>query len=78
LAELAALRHQPQKAARLLGTAETIPELTILLWPNERLELEQMSGTIRAQLDEVDFQAEQATGRKMTLNEAIEYALNEV
>jgi len=77
MAELAALRDQPQKAARLLGAAEAIPELTIDLWPNERRELEQISGTVRARLDEKNFKAEQEVGHQMTLEQAIEYALAE-
>ena len=77
LAELAALRNQSKKAARLWGAAEAIPELTILLWPNERLELEQIADTIRAGLDEPTFKTEQEAGRQMMLDEAIAYALKE-
>jgi predicted ATPase/DNA-binding SARP family transcriptional activator len=78
LAELAALRDQLQKAARLWGAANGIPELYIDFGLTERLELEQMSGTIRAQLDEATFTAEQTAGRQMTLAEAIVYALEDV
>ena len=75
LAELAALRNQPQKAARLWGAAEAVPELYIGLRPYGRRELEQMSGIIRAGLDEATFQAEHEVGRQMTLEQAVEYAL---
>ena len=37
-----------------------------------------MSDTIRAQLDEAIFQAEQTVGRQMTLDEAVAYALEDV
>jgi tetratricopeptide (TPR) repeat protein len=77
LAELAALRHQPQKAARLLGAANAVPELYIDLWPFERLELEQMAGTIRDGMDEATFETAQAEGRAMTLEQAIELALEQ-
>jgi tetratricopeptide (TPR) repeat protein len=76
LAELAALREQSHKAVRLLGAAKAMPELYSDFGLAERLELEQMSGTIRAQLDEATFTAGQAAGRQMTLDEAIAYALS--
>jgi predicted ATPase len=75
LAELSALCNQPKKAARLLGAAEAVPELYIGLWPQERVELEQISSTIRTQLDETDFKIEKEAGRQMKLEEAIRYAL---
>jgi predicted ATPase/class 3 adenylate cyclase/Tfp pilus assembly protein PilF len=77
LAELATLRHQLQKAARLLGAAQAIPERYILLWPYERLELEQMANTIRDGMDEATFKIEQEVGQQLTLDEAIVYALKE-
>jgi tetratricopeptide (TPR) repeat protein len=77
LAELAALRHQSRKAARLLGKANAIPELYIDLFAFERLELEQTASTIRDGLDEATFKNEQEVGRQMALEEAIAYALKE-
>jgi len=78
LGELAALNNQPKKAAHLLGAAEAIPELAVGLYPHERLELEQMSGTIRTQLNENEFMVEQEVGRQMSLDEAVAYALKEL
>ena len=75
LAELAALRHQSRKAARLLGKANAIPELYIDLFAYARLELEQIASMIRDGLDEETFNMEQEAGRQMTLDEAIAYAL---
>jgi hypothetical protein len=72
---VAALCSQLKKAARLLGAAEAITELYIGLWPQERVELEQISSTIRTQLDETDFKIEMEVGRQMKLEEAIRYAL---
>ena len=60
-----------------MGAAEAIPDLHIGLFPHERIELEQMSGTIRAQLDEVDFKTEWEAGNQMSLDEAVAYALKE-
>jgi tetratricopeptide (TPR) repeat protein len=78
LAELVALKNQPEKAVRLFGAAEAIPEFRINLWPNERLELEQISNTIRNQLDEETYAAAYQAGKKMSLDEAIVYALKEL
>ena len=77
LAELAALSNQPQKAARLLGAAQAIPELYINLWPYERLELEEMANTIRAELDESDFATGYAEGQAMTIDQAVALALSD-
>jgi len=46
--------------------------------PIEQASIERDLAMIRARLDEATFQTEQAVGRKMSIDEAIEYALNEV
>jgi predicted ATPase/class 3 adenylate cyclase len=86
VAELANLNNQPQKAATLLGAAESIPELTIEIFTQERWikvaqissELEQISDTIRASLDETVFKVEYEIGKQMGLDEAVAYALKEL
>jgi predicted ATPase/DNA-binding CsgD family transcriptional regulator len=75
LAELAALKDQPKRAARLLGAANSIPELYLNLYSHERLELERKSAFIRSQLDEIDFQVEYESGLQMSPDEAVAYAL---
>ena len=77
LAELAALNNQPEKAACFLGAAEIIPELYTNLYPHERLELEQITGTIRNNLEDESFKSAYETGSKMSLDEVIAYALEE-
>jgi tetratricopeptide (TPR) repeat protein len=77
LAELAALNHQLKKATCLLGVAEAIPELYLNLYPHEQLELEQISDMIRKDQEEDSFKAAYETGRQMSLDEVIAYALEE-
>jgi len=77
LAELATLLNHPKKAARLFGAAESMPELYIAFWPHERLELEQTSIKIHANLDNAIFKAEYEAGKQMTLDEAVAFALQE-
>jgi hypothetical protein len=76
-AELAAINNQSEKATCLLGVAEAIPELYSNLFPHERLELEQISGTIRNSLDDESFKTAYETGRQMSADEIITYALEE-
>jgi predicted ATPase/class 3 adenylate cyclase/Tfp pilus assembly protein PilF len=78
LAELAALNNQPEKAVRLFGAAEAIPEFRINLWPHERLEMEQISETIRSQFDEESYAAAYQAGRQMSLDKAVAYALRDM
>jgi len=77
-AELVALNHQPKKAVILLGAAESIKELTVSLYPQERLELEQITGAIRNYLEDEALKAAYETGSKMSLDEVVSYALEDV
>jgi predicted ATPase/DNA-binding CsgD family transcriptional regulator len=47
-----------------------------ILWPPEKIEYEHYLGLARAKLSEADFEAEQAKGRTLSMEQAIEYALN--
>lgn len=47
-----------------------------ILWPPEKIEYEHYSGLARAKLSEADFEVEQARGRALSVEQAIEYALN--
>ena len=46
------------------------------LWPLEKIEYEHYLGLARAKLSKADFEAEQAKGRALSMEQAIEYALN--
>lgn len=46
------------------------------LWALEKLEYEHYIGLARAKLSEADFEAEQTKGRALSMEQAIEYALN--
>jgi tetratricopeptide (TPR) repeat protein len=78
LAELAALSNQLEKAVRLFGVAEAVPEFRINLFPHEHLELKQISDTIRNQLDEESYAPAYEAGKQMSLDEAVAYALKEL
>jgi hypothetical protein len=77
-AELAGLTNQPKKAASLLGTAEATAELYKGLYPHARLELEKTLRTIRNQLDMASYASDYETGKRMSLEEAVDYALKEL
>ena len=46
------------------------------LWPLEKLEYEHYIGSARAKLSDAEFEAEQAEGRALSMEQAIAYALN--
>jgi len=46
------------------------------LWPLEKLEYERYIGLARAKLSDAEFEAEQAKGRILSMEQAITYALN--
>jgi hypothetical protein len=77
-AGLALFCGQPERAARLLGAAEAIWEANdLLLTPLTEIIFEDNVTTVRAQLDEASFAAAWAEGRAMTLEQAVEYALEQ-
>jgi predicted ATPase/DNA-binding CsgD family transcriptional regulator len=47
-----------------------------ILWPPEKTEYEHYIGLVHARLNDADFEAEQTTGRALSIEQAIEYALN--
>jgi len=66
------------RAARLLGAAEALRENTHLpMTPYERPEYDQHLAAIREHLDSDAFSVACAEGRRMTLEQAIAYALAE-
>ncbi len=78
LAHVAAVRKQPERAARLLGAAEALRESRgIGIYPYERQEYESHLESLRLQLDQVTWTALWAEGRAMTLEVAVAFALND-
>ncbi len=77
-AELARSQQQMERAVRLWGAAESLREaIGSPLPPNEREEHKRALAAVREALDEKAFTAASAAGRAMTLEQAIEYALQE-
>jgi tetratricopeptide (TPR) repeat protein len=78
LASLAGPDGQPERAARLLGAAETLLDATGAHLPSaERAGHERNVLAVRAQLGEAAFVAAWDAGRAMTTEQAITYALTE-
>ncbi|MBI1800497.1 MAG: hypothetical protein HYR71_02570 [Chloroflexi bacterium] len=77
-AGLALARQQPQRAATLSGAVAALLAVTHLpLDGFERTMHDNTIAALRAQLDEATFNAAWEAGRALTLEQAIEYALNE-
>ncbi len=68
---------QPMRAARLLGAAEgSYQEMAISQWwQTRRTEYERTVAAVRARLDEATFATAWAEGRAMTMQQAVELAL---
>lgn len=65
----------PAAGARLLAAAVAIGgERVATTWAATRLEYEHYLGLAQASLTEAEFQAEQATGRSLSLEQTVEYA----
>jgi predicted ATPase/DNA-binding SARP family transcriptional activator len=78
LASLAVQQGQPARAARLLAWADATREvIEDTRPPVEQADVDRDLAIIGAQLNDATFQAEQAAGRQMTLDEAIACALSE-
>jgi hypothetical protein len=76
LARVSSAEGQPERAARLLGAAATLPDaIDVLPPPNERPDYEHTVATTRAQLDEQVWAAAWAEGKALSLEQAIAYAL---
>ncbi len=77
LASAAVVRGLPAAGARLLAAAVALRgQRAASVWPAKRMEIEPYLELARAGLTEAEFQAEQATGRAMTLEQAVDYAQN--
>jgi predicted ATPase/DNA-binding NarL/FixJ family response regulator len=73
-----AVRHDlPAAGARLLAAAVAIRgQRAASVWPAKRMEVEPYLELARARLTEAEFQAEQAAGQALSLEQAIKYAQN--
>jgi predicted ATPase/DNA-binding CsgD family transcriptional regulator len=76
LAAVAAARGLAAESMRLYAAvAANSPANAAILWSPEKIEYERYFGLARARLSRADFEAEQARGRALSLEKAIEYAL---
>jgi len=79
MAALAGARHQPERAACLLGAAQALrTRLNSEMEPHERADYEATQAGIRLQLDQAALQSAWSTGEAMGLEQAVAYALGEV
>jgi predicted ATPase/transcriptional regulator with XRE-family HTH domain/Tfp pilus assembly protein PilF len=79
LGAVAGAARQPVKGARLLGAVETLlAALGLALTPEDRAAYEQGVAAARAQLDNAAFAQAWAEGGALGLDQAIEYALQEM
>ena len=78
LAILAVAQNEMDQAARLFGMAETLlPAIRFEMFAVERDEHDWAVATTRAELGEEAFMAAWEEGKKMTLAEAVAYALGD-
>ena len=78
LARTAGSQKQPKRASRLFGVAGALREVIgAPIAPVDRDEFDRSVAAVRAQLEEEAFTAAWAEGRKMSIEEAITYALEE-
>jgi transcriptional regulator with XRE-family HTH domain len=77
LAEIIRRQGDARRAAQILGAAEMVREVAReSIPPSKRAVYESTVSATRADLDEATFAAAWAEGRKMNLEQAVDYALN--
>jgi predicted ATPase/class 3 adenylate cyclase len=73
---IAKAQEEDQRAAHLFGAAEILREnINIPMMPTERPEYDREVNDLRANMDEAAFSKAWAEGRALTMEQAIEYAL---
>jgi tetratricopeptide (TPR) repeat protein len=78
LAFIAKAKEQGEHAVRLMGAAEALREVSSSpMTPNEHMLYDREVAELRTGLDEPVFAALWAEGRKMTMDQAVAYALTE-
>ncbi len=79
LAEVANGKHAAEKAARIFGAAESLrSSLRSKIDPVDQPEYESNLASLHAELGEEKFNAAWEDGQKMTLEQAVDYALKEL
>jgi non-specific serine/threonine protein kinase len=74
---MACVSGMPGHAVELLTAAAALGGKSLLnQWPAERMEYEHYLAAVRVQLTEQGFQKAQIKGKKLTMSQAIEYALS--
>lgn len=77
-ASLAAMQGKAESAARLLGAIESYSILDgVMSTPADRIEHERTLAAVQTRLDQNTFDVAWTEGTTMTLEQAVEYALNE-
>jgi predicted ATPase/DNA-binding CsgD family transcriptional regulator len=77
LAALASATGLAAESARLYAAAVANGRAnSAILWPPEKIDYEHYIGLVRAKLSDAEFEAEQAKGRALSIEQATEYALN--
>ncbi|MBI5651810.1 MAG: tetratricopeptide repeat protein [Chloroflexi bacterium] len=79
MAEVISAMGKAEQAMRLLHVVEaSIRKSKIVIWRPDRMEYDYIWASVRAKLDVATFEKALAEGRAMTLDQAIEYALENV
>ena len=74
---IAIAEEEPQRAAKLFGAAEAIREVTgHKRTDEEEAEEAQFTSRLHTMLPEAEFNALWAEGKSMTMEQAIQFALN--
>jgi predicted ATPase/class 3 adenylate cyclase len=77
-AALARANGRPERSVRLYGAVAALQAANkISMWPSERVEFERNTSALRAQLDEATWAKAWAEGSAMSMEQAVEYALQE-
>ncbi len=75
---LAIAGEEPQRAAKLLGAADALREMTQSpMTDEEQIEYDQQFGHLRSMLPDAEFNAIWAEGRSMTIDESIQLAISD-
>jgi len=78
LAGIIAMRGHPEQGAILLGASESVLEkMGAKLQPADKIEVDEYLVAIREQLDKKLFESSMATGRDMSFEQAVSFALGE-
>ena len=74
---IAIAEEEPQRAAKLFGAGEALREkVQSPMSDNERVEYNQSVAQLRSMLAEAEFNALWAEGKSMTMDGAIQFAMN--